>query len=59
MKESVDMTSNKAFTVFGGTGDLTFRKLMPAQYNMTAANAAELILELLLLVDVIILLNNI
>ena len=35
------MTSNKAFTIFGGTGDLTFRKLMPAQYNMTAANTAE------------------
>lgn len=35
------MTSPKAFTIFGGTGDLTFRKLMPAQYNMTAANAPE------------------
>lgn len=32
---------NKAFTIFGGTGDLTFRKLMPAQYNITAANAPE------------------
>ncbi len=35
------MTSNKAFTVFGGTGDLTFRKLMPAQYNMTASHSPE------------------
>lgn len=35
------MSLNKAFTIFGGTGDLTFRKLMPAQYNMTAANAEE------------------
>lgn len=32
---------NKAFTIFGGTGDLTFRKLMPAQYNITASNAPE------------------
>ena len=31
----------KAFTIFGGTGDLTFRKLMPAQYNMTTANVEE------------------
>ena len=23
----------KAFTIFGGTGDLTFRKLLPALYN--------------------------
>ena len=41
MKERVNMSLNKAFTIFGGTGDLTFRKLMPAQYNMTAANAEE------------------
>ena len=32
---------NKTFTIFGGTGDLTFRKLMPAQYNITASNAPE------------------
>lgn len=32
---------NRAFTIFGGTGDLTFRKLMPAWYNITTANAAE------------------
>ena len=24
---------SKAFTIFGGTGDLTFRKLLPALYN--------------------------
>ena len=27
-----------AFTIFGGTGDLTFRKLLPALYNLTATN---------------------
>lgn len=26
----------RAFTIFGGTGDLTFRKLIPALYNMEA-----------------------
>lgn len=26
--------SRRLFTIFGGTGDLTFRKLMPALYNM-------------------------
>ncbi len=35
------MNSHKAFTIFGGTGDLTFRKLMPAQYNLTTSNAPE------------------
>lgn len=30
--------SDSAFTIFGGTGDLTFRKLLPALYNMNAAN---------------------
>ena len=24
----------KTITIFGGTGDLTFRKLLPAMYNM-------------------------
>ncbi len=27
----------QAFTIFGGTGDLTFRKLLPAFYNMVAS----------------------
>ena len=26
------------FTIFGGTGDLTFRKLLPALYNLQAQN---------------------
>lgn len=26
---------NRVFTIFGGTGDLTFRKLLPALYNMS------------------------
>ncbi|WP_196589863.1 glucose-6-phosphate dehydrogenase [Pectinatus cerevisiiphilus] len=30
--------SESAFTIFGGTGDLTFRKLLPALYNMSASN---------------------
>lgn len=29
------------FTIFGGTGDLTFRKLLPALYNMDRAGALE------------------
>ena len=29
--------NNSAFTIFGGTGDLTFRKLLPAFYNMSVA----------------------
>lgn len=28
------MNKRKALTIFGGTGDLTFRKLLPALYNM-------------------------
>lgn len=35
------MTTNRSFTIFGGTGDLTFRKLMPAQYNLTVEGAPE------------------
>lgn len=31
------MCSEQIFTIFGGTGDLTFRKLIPAFYNMEAA----------------------
>ena len=29
------MSAALAFTIFGGTGDLTFRKLLPALYNMS------------------------
>lgn len=29
---------NSTFTIFGGTGDLTFRKLLPALYNMSAGS---------------------
>lgn len=35
------ISTNKAFTIFGGTGDLTFRKLIPAEYNLTASEAPE------------------
>jgi len=30
------MSNGRAFTIFGGTGDLTFRKLLPAFYNIEA-----------------------
>ncbi|WP_196603472.1 glucose-6-phosphate dehydrogenase [Pectinatus haikarae] len=34
--------STPTFTIFGGTGDLTFRKLLPALYNMhTAKDSAD------------------
>lgn len=29
------------FTIFGGTGDLTFRKLLPALYNLQAQHKLE------------------
>lgn len=31
------MSGHAAITIFGGTGDLTFRKLLPALYNLSAA----------------------
>ena len=31
------MTINPNITIFGGTGDLTFRKLLPALYTMHVA----------------------
>lgn len=31
------MAGKPTFTIFGGTGDLTFRKLLPALYNRSAA----------------------
>lgn len=35
------MSRKQTFTIFGGTGDLTFRKLIPALYNMYAAESQE------------------
>lgn len=35
------MNNPRAFTIFGGTGDLTFRKLLPALYNMDVSGKAE------------------
>lgn len=32
------MKSDVNFTIFGGTGDLTFRKLLPAFYNMSVSD---------------------
>lgn len=32
--------NENTFTIFGGTGDLTFRKLLPALYNMEAAGGS-------------------
>lgn len=36
------MGLEQVFTIFGGTGDLTFRKLLPALYNIEAAKDKEL-----------------
>ena len=36
------MNKEQVFTIFGGTGDLTFRKLLPALYNIEAAEDKEL-----------------
>lgn len=36
------MRTEQVFTIFGGTGDLTFRKLLPALYNIEAAKDKEL-----------------
>lgn len=35
------MNRERVFTIFGGTGDLTFRKLLPALYNMEVAGEGE------------------
>ncbi len=35
------MNRRVTFTIFGGTGDLTFRKLIPALYNMEAVGSEE------------------
>ncbi len=36
------MNNEQVFTIFGGTGDLTFRKLLPALYNIEASEDKEL-----------------
>lgn len=36
------MNKEQIFTIFGGTGDLTFRKLLPALYNIEASKEKEL-----------------
>lgn len=36
------MNKEQVFTIFGGTGDLTFRKLLPALYNIEASKDYEL-----------------
>lgn len=36
------MNKEQVFTIFGGTGDLTFRKLLPALYNIEASAGKEL-----------------
>lgn len=36
------MNKEQFFTIFGGTGDLTFRKLLPALYNIEASEDREL-----------------
>ena len=35
------MYNEQVFTIFGGTGDLTFRKLIPALYNMEMTDGGE------------------
>lgn len=35
------MNKKLTFTIFGGTGDLTFRKLLPALYNMSVTSKTE------------------
>lgn len=42
------MNKGKTFTIFGGIGDLTFRKLLPALYNMEAANKEELSTQIII-----------
>ena len=36
------MEKEQVFTIFGGTGDLTFRKLLPALYNIEAVSYTHL-----------------
>ncbi len=39
----------RAFTIFGGTGDLTFRKLLPALYNGSLSGAESLDYEIVII----------
>lgn len=43
------MSRKQTFTIFGGTGDLTFRKLIPALYNMYAAEKEELCAQVVII----------
>lgn len=43
------MNSEMVFTIFGGTGDLTFRKLLPAFYNIEASEDKELCTKILVI----------
>lgn len=43
------MSRKQTFTIFGGTGDLTFRKLIPALYNMYAAEKDELCAQVVII----------
>lgn len=41
--------AQSVFTIFGGTGDLTFRKLLPAFYNMCIANDPQFKCQLIII----------
>lgn len=43
------MNRELVFTIFGGTGDLTFRKLLPALYNIEASEDKELCTKVLVI----------
>ena len=43
------MCKEQIFTIFGGTGDLTFRKLIPAFYNMEAFKNKDLCTQIVII----------
>ena len=43
------MCKEQIFTIFGGTGDLTFRKLIPAFYNMEAFKNEDLCTQIVII----------
>lgn len=43
------MNKKQIFTIFGGTGDLTFRKLLPALYNIEASKDKELCTDIVII----------
>ena len=45
----VILVNNVAYTIFGGTGDLTFRKLLPAFYNLYAEEKMEENLKIIII----------